>query len=155
MPEEGKRKMSIEEIEAVLLDLPTEQLDELLGRIVSQRAGADDDYNAAELAEARRRSEDMRSGRVKPVPFEQMLDLLETPTVPELEAAAMQIPADDRAELVDRLIAGLSGTDGRDPEWLAELNRRIDEAEAGTARTVPAEEVFAKMRARRNAHSLS
>jgi hypothetical protein len=76
MPEERKR-MSIEEIEAVLLDLPTEQLDELLDRIVSQRADADDDYNTAELVEARRRSEDMRSGRVKPVPFEQLLDDLD------------------------------------------------------------------------------
>lgn len=76
MPEERKR-MSIEEIEAVLLDLPTDQLDEFLDRIVSQRAGAGDDYDAAELAEARRRSEDMRSGRVKPVPFEQLLDDLD------------------------------------------------------------------------------
>lgn len=77
MPEERKRKMSIEEIEAVLLDLPTEQLDELLGRVVSQRTGADEDFDPAELAEARRRSEDMRSGRVKPVPFEQLLDDLD------------------------------------------------------------------------------
>jgi hypothetical protein len=77
MTEERKPQMSIEEVEAVLLELPGEDLDELLDRVVSQRTGIQDDIDPAELAEARRRSEDMRSGRVKPVPFEQLLDDLE------------------------------------------------------------------------------
>jgi hypothetical protein len=77
MTEERKRPMSIDEIEAVLLELPNEQLDELLDRIVSQRTSAEDDYDPAELAEAQRRSEDMKSGRVRPVPFEQLLDDLD------------------------------------------------------------------------------
>lgn len=77
MSEERKPKMSIEEIEAVLLDLPGEQLDELLDRLVSQRSGYDDDIDPAELQEARRRSADMKSGRVTPVPFEQLLDDLD------------------------------------------------------------------------------
>ena len=147
--------MSIEEIEAVLLDLPTEQLDELLERVITQRVSVEDEIDPAVLAEAQQRSEDMTTGRVKPVPFEQLINHVEPPTVHALEVAAMQIPAEDRAELVDRLISGLTGTDGADPEWLAELNRRIDEVDAGTAKTVPAEEVFARMRARRNARSLS
>ncbi len=77
MTEERKPQMSIEEVEAVLLELPGQDLDELLDRVVSQRIGIQDDIDPAELAEARRRSEDMRSGRVKPVPFEQLLDDLE------------------------------------------------------------------------------
>lgn len=145
--EEGKPPMSIQEIEAVLVALPDEQLDGLWDRVVSQRVGAEEEIEPEILAEARRRLQDMRSGRVASVPFEQMLD--------DLEAAAMQIPSDDRAALADRLISSLTGTFGYDPEWIAELNRRIDEVAAGTAVSVPAEQVFAKMRARREAGSLS
>jgi putative addiction module component (TIGR02574 family) len=154
MTEERKPPMSIQEIEAVLVDLPDEQLDDLLGRVMSQRTGTDDDIDPAVLAEAHRRLDEMKSGRVTPVPFEQLLDELETPTISELEAAASRISYDDRAALVDRLIVGLTGRNGYDPVWLAELNRRIDEVEAGTAKSVPAEEVFAKMKARRDAGSL-
>lgn len=77
MAEERKPRMSIEEVEAVLLDLPREELDELLDRIVTQRIGIEEEVDPAELEEARRRSDDMKSGRVKPVPFEQLLDDLD------------------------------------------------------------------------------
>lgn len=36
-----------------------------------------EDIDPAELQEARRRSDEMKSGRVKPVPFEQLLDELD------------------------------------------------------------------------------
>ena len=146
--------MSIEEIEAVLVNLPDEQLDGLLDRVVSQRIGAGDEIEPEILAEARRRLQEMQSGRVQAVPFEQLLDDLDRP-IKEIEAAAMQIPPDHRAALVDRLISSMTGTPGYDPEWIAELNRRIDEVEAGTAASVPAEHVFEKMRAHRQAGSLS
>lgn len=51
----GERKpMSIDEVEAVLRDLPTRQLDELLDGILSQRTGAGEDFDPAELAECSR-----------------------------------------------------------------------------------------------------
>jgi putative addiction module component (TIGR02574 family) len=155
MAEERKPKMSIDELEAVLVNLPGEEWDDLLDRVLSQRESLEAEIDPAILERAHRTLEDIRAGRGETIPAEDVLDMLEPPTVPELEAVAMQIPADERAELVDRLIAGLSGRDGYDPEWVTELNRRVDEIEAGTAKTVPAEEVFAKMRARRNARSLS
>lgn len=139
--------MSIADIEAVLVDLPDEQLDGLLGRVMSQRTGVEDVIDPVVLAEAHRRLDEMKAGRVTPVPFEQLLD--------DLEAVAMAIPEGGRAALADRLIVGLTGTNGYDPEWLAELNRRIDEAEAGTSNSIPAEEVFARMKAGRDARSLS
>lgn len=75
MTEERKR-MSIEEVEAVLVDLPNEKLDDLLGRVMSQQNGAGE-INPAVLAEADRRLDEMKSGRVRPVPFEQLLDDLD------------------------------------------------------------------------------
>ena len=40
------------------------------------------------------------------------------------------------------------GGDDADPAWDAELLRRIESVRNGTAKTVPAEEVFAEIRAR-------
>jgi putative addiction module component (TIGR02574 family) len=74
-------------------------------------------------------------------------------SIDEIEAVALELPQEERAELIDRLIAGLADEEGRDPQWMAELNRRIDAVEAG-ATGVPAEEVFARMRARRDAGSI-
>lgn len=73
----------------------------------------------------------------------------------ELASVAMQIPADERAELVDRLIASLTGGRRYDPAWEAEMNRRIDELEAGTAKTLSEDEFFEKLRARRAARQIS
>lgn len=80
---------------------------------------------------------------------------LEAPTVADLEAAAMQIEADDRAELADRLIASLLGRESYDPEWVAILERRMDEIQSGRANTLSEEEFFARLSARRHARSVS
>lgn len=69
--------MSIAEVEAVLVDLPDEELDDLLGRVMSQRTGTYDELDPAVLAEHNRRLGEMKSGRVTPVPFEQLLDDLD------------------------------------------------------------------------------
>lgn len=77
MTGERKPPMSIQEIEAVLVALPDEQLDGLWERVVSQRVGAEDEVEPEILAEARRRLQEMKSGRVASVPFEQLLDDLD------------------------------------------------------------------------------
>jgi len=77
----------------------------------------------------------------------------------EIESVALELPETERAELIGRLQDSLRGESepaavaGYDPEWLEELDRRIGDVEAGAA-GVPAEEVFARMRARRDAGPL-
>lgn len=151
----GERKpMSIDELTATVLDLPPRQRAALIEKVEDSLYPVDD-IDPVALERARCELADMKAGRVKGIPMEQLLDELERPTVGELESAAMRISADERAELVDRLIASLTGGKVYDPSWETEMNRRIDEIEAGTAKTISAEEVFEKLKARRHARSLS
>jgi putative addiction module component (TIGR02574 family) len=149
----GERKpMSIDEIEAAVLELPERDRDELIERLSARRA-RNPEVRQTWLEEAERRMELVRTGKMHLVDADEAL--ADPEFARELATVALQIPADERAELVDRLISSL--TDGRryDPAWEAEMNRRIDEIEAGTAKTIDAEEVFAKLKARRHARSLS
>lgn len=61
---------------------------------------------------------------------------------------ALSLPADFRLRLVDALLESLNLP--VEPEidrlWANEAERRVAELEAGTARTVPAEVVFEKLR---------
>ncbi|HEX2188275.1 MAG TPA: addiction module protein [Longimicrobiaceae bacterium] len=70
----------------------------------------------------------------------------------KVEAEAMELPPRERAQLVRRLIASLDHADEEDPAeveraWEEEIRRRLDEYRSGSAKTVPASEVFAKARA--------
>lgn len=71
-------------------------------------------------------------------------------SVDDIEAAALDLPADERARLAQRLFASLD----RDPDvaaaWDAEIRQRIDELEAGRMDTIPAEQVFTEARRRLN-----
>ncbi|MEK6258082.1 MAG: addiction module protein [Planctomycetota bacterium] len=60
------------------------------------------------------------------------------------------LPVEDRAELARFLIESLDDGSDDDAEaaWDAELARRMAEIENGTAVFVPAEEVFAQLRAK-------
>lgn len=70
----------------------------------------------------------------------------------EIRAGRMEtIAAEEVLAELDRRVDGEA--EEPDPGWTAELNRRIDEAEAGTAVTRSAEAVFGDMRARREARS--
>ena len=71
----------------------------------------------------------------------------------QVEAEALELPPQERAQLVRRLIASLDEEAGVDPDaveraWGEEIARRMAELEAGTAELIPAEEVFAELRAR-------
>ncbi len=69
-------------------------------------------------------------------------------SIQDVKAAALDLSAEDRAELAQRLLSSLD----RDPEveaaWNEEIRQRVAELEAGTVTTIPAEEVFAKARLR-------
>lgn len=69
--------------------------------------------------------------------------------VDAVEAEAMKLEIDARARLAERLILSLDAP----PEeenlrlWVAEAERRLRELRAGTAREIPADEVFRRARA--------
>ncbi len=68
----------------------------------------------------------------------------------DIEAQALQLPLKERRELAHRLLASLDGEPKDSPEviakaWDEEIARRAAEIDAGTAKLVPHEEVFAKI----------
>jgi putative addiction module component (TIGR02574 family) len=65
-----------------------------------------------------------------------------------LEAAALLLPPEERARLVQRLIASLDREPGIAQAWDQEIKRRIAELDAGRLDSRPAEEVLAEARAR-------
>ena len=66
-------------------------------------------------------------------------------TIDEIEAAALQLPREERARLAERLIASL----GVDPEveasWKAEVRRRLEELRSGAVPSIPGEQVLREM----------
>jgi putative addiction module component (TIGR02574 family) len=68
--------------------------------------------------------------------------------VEELSAKASALPPEERARLAEKLLASLQETADTDIDvaWGEEIQRRIAEIENGTAKLVPAEEVFAEVR---------
>ena len=68
--------------------------------------------------------------------------------VAELSERAQVLPPEDRARLAEELLASLEETPSAevDAAWDAEIKARIAEVEAGTAKLMPAEEVFARVR---------
>ena len=71
-----------------------------------------------------------------------------TTIVDELTLKARRLPAEDRARLAEELLSSLQ--EDADPAveaaWDTEIRRRLDEVEAGTAKLIPAAEVFAEVR---------
>lgn len=74
--------------------------------------------------------------------------------VAELFQEASQLPEADRAELAGRLLESLHSRPDEDVEaaWSEEIERRVRQIEAGEVRTIPWEEVRAKLHARLNDH---
>jgi len=71
----------------------------------------------------------------------------------QLETEALELPSEERAQLAKTLLVSLDDDPGDDPAeveraWELEIRRRLAELEAGTAELIPAEEVFAELRAR-------
>ena len=71
-----------------------------------------------------------------------MADLIE-----DLTAKARALPPADRVRLAEDLLSTVQETDEEvEAAWDAEIRRRIAEIDAGTAKLIPAEEVFAQVR---------
>jgi putative addiction module component (TIGR02574 family) len=68
-------------------------------------------------------------------------------TIEVLEAEALQLPAADRARLVDRLIASLDNDPEVEEAWAAEVERRNAEIESGAVTLLPGPETLAKLKA--------
>ena len=63
-----------------------------------------------------------------------------------VEAQALKLSAEDRAELADRLLASLFKDNEIEEAWAVEVERRIEEIESGRAKLIPAAEAIARIR---------
>jgi putative addiction module component (TIGR02574 family) len=61
--------------------------------------------------------------------------------------AAMKLDPEQREELIEELSASLDVSNLGD-YWEAEIKRRIDDVDSGRVKTVPADEVFARLERR-------
>lgn len=71
----------------------------------------------------------------------------------QLEAEALELSSQERAQLARRLLVSLDEDADDDPAeveraWEEEIRRRLQEVEEGTAELVPAEQVFSELRLR-------
>jgi len=67
----------------------------------------------------------------------------------ELISEATSLPVDIRVQLIEKLLQSLNPTEKETDElWAAEAERRVQEIETGTVKTVPGDEVFKKIRDR-------
>ena len=64
----------------------------------------------------------------------------------DLEAQALQLPPQDRAQLADRLLASLSPDDDLDEAWAAEADRRLQEMLSGAVVGIPIDDAIARAR---------
>lgn len=68
----------------------------------------------------------------------------------KLLEAALLLPADERASLVEKLLQSLNlPTEAEvDRLWVEEAERRVSQVEAGEVEVIPGEQVFARIRAK-------
>jgi putative addiction module component (TIGR02574 family) len=64
-----------------------------------------------------------------------------------VEAQALMLSAEERAQLADRLITSIFDDHEIESAWAAEVERRIDDIERGRAKLIPAAESIARARA--------
>ena len=65
----------------------------------------------------------------------------------EILEAALKLDPEEREGLIDELAASLDATDLGE-YWEAEIKRRIEDVDSGKVKTVPSEEVFARLEQR-------
>jgi putative addiction module component (TIGR02574 family) len=63
----------------------------------------------------------------------------------ELKAEALNLPRDEREDIVQTLLDSLDDDPGVDPEWYAEILRRAEEVRSGKAEMIPGEEFMAEL----------
>jgi putative addiction module component (TIGR02574 family) len=75
-----------------------------------------------------------------------------TPQVSELLEKALALSTQERGTLIDRLIASLDdepAEEGVEAAWDEEIKRRVDDVRSGRVKTIPGEQVLARLKARR------
>ena len=70
-----------------------------------------------------------------------------TTTLEAVETAALGLSVAERAELIQRLIETVLPPPPLHPEWEAEIERRLVDLDSGRTKAIPAEQVFAEVRA--------
>jgi putative addiction module component (TIGR02574 family) len=63
-----------------------------------------------------------------------------------LEAEALKLPPEERALLADHLLASLGEQGEVEQAWVAEIERRLSEVEAGHVELVPVEQAIQRAR---------
>lgn len=73
-----------------------------------------------------------------------------TRAIAEIEAEIRGLPRSEQERLLRALLEELDGSSDPDADraWLDEVQRRSAELDAGLVKSIPAEEVFARVRAR-------
>lgn len=66
-------------------------------------------------------------------------------SIDQLKAEALKLSPEERADLADWLWVSAMPRAEVEAAWDAEIARRIAEIDAGTAKLIPAEEVFAEI----------
>jgi putative addiction module component (TIGR02574 family) len=61
---------------------------------------------------------------------------------------ALALPPEERERLADALYDSLEPDEEWERAWAAEVERRVKDLDEGRTRAIPAEEVFAELRAR-------
>jgi putative addiction module component (TIGR02574 family) len=69
-------------------------------------------------------------------------------TLEALEIEALQLPAAERARLVERLIASLDVDPAAEEAWAAEVERRNAEIESGAVAPISGPEALAELKSR-------
>jgi putative addiction module component (TIGR02574 family) len=66
----------------------------------------------------------------------------------DLETQILQLPDEDRARLLEKLIASFQPRSGAQPAWMELANRRRAEVRSGRVAMVPGDEALARIRSR-------
>ena len=67
--------------------------------------------------------------------------------IDELSRRARALPPEERIRLAEELLSSVQDSDEEiEAAWAEEIERRLEEVENGTAKLIPAEEVFAEIR---------
>ncbi|MFN8515274.1 MAG: addiction module protein [Thermomicrobiales bacterium] len=70
-------------------------------------------------------------------------------TLAEIEAEVMKLSLEERELLAEAIYASLNDLTEIDEEWRVEIARRTEEIDSGAVQLIPAEQVFAELRAER------
>ncbi|MBA4343566.1 MAG: hypothetical protein C0423_15620 [Methylibium sp.] len=82
------------------------------------------------------------------VPDTREVRAMSSQPVEDLAAQALRLPPEDRAKLVERLIASFEPKSPAQAAWLALAQSRRADVKAGKTSMVPADEALARVRAR-------